>query len=200
MTTPRKPRTPATSAPRPRQRQRTTPTVRSEEAPVYAGWSDKPVTDAAPPDRPGRSHEDSVIKEAQVILLRRLRARSEPLTSPHDAQTYLQLRLATYPYEVFACLWLDNRHRVLDMTEMFRGTLDGATVHPREVAREALAQNAAAVILAHNHPSSMTEPSAADRGITRELTAVLHMIGVRVLDHIVVGCGGCTSFAERGLL
>lgn len=126
---------------------------------------------------------------------------SQPdLANPRDSAAYLKARLAHLPYEVFACLFLDNRHRVLSFEELFRGTLDGATVHPREVVRACLAHNAAAVIFAHNHPSGVAEPSAADRAITRELRDALALVGVRVLDHLVVGSGEPTSMAARGMI
>ena len=102
--------------------------------------------------------------------------------------------------EVFACLYLDNRHRVLHFEELFRGTIDGASVHPREVVKAALHRNAAAVILAHNHPSGVAEPSAADRQITERLKSALQLVEIRVLDHLVVGDQDCVSFAERGWL
>jgi DNA repair protein RadC len=122
------------------------------------------------------------------------------LSSPRDSAAFLKAQLAHKPYEVFACLFLDNRHRVLAFEELFRGTLDGASVHPREVVRAALKHNAAAVILAHNHPSGVAEPSAADRNITRQLRDALQLVGVRVLDHLVVGAGEPTSMAARGLI
>ena len=122
------------------------------------------------------------------------------LTSPRDSAAFLKARMGSRPYEVFACLFLDNRHRVLAFEEMFRGTLDGASVHPREVVRAALEHNAAAVILAHNHPSGVAEPSAADRNITHQLRDALQLIGVRVLDHLVIGSGEPTSMAARGLI
>jgi DNA repair protein RadC len=124
----------------------------------------------------------------------------EALTSPRDSAAFLKARMAHRPYEVFACLFLDNRHRVLAFEEMFRGTLDGASVHPREVVRAAIEHNAAAVIFAHNHPSGVAEPSAADRNITRQLRDALQLIGVRVLDHLVIGSGEPTSMAARGLI
>lgn len=124
----------------------------------------------------------------------------ESLTSPRDSAAYLRARLRPLPYEVFVVLFLDNRHRVLGIEEMFRGTLDGASVHPREVVREVLRYNAAAVILAHNHPSGVAEPSAADRTITHQLRDALSLIGTRVLDHLVVGDGEPTSMAARGLI
>lgn len=122
------------------------------------------------------------------------------LTSPRDSAAFLKAQLAHKPYEVFACLFLDNRHRVLAFEELFRGTLDGASVHPREVVRASLKHNAAAVILAHNHPSGVAEPSVADRNITHQLRDALQLVGVRVLDHLVVGAGEPTSMAARGLI
>jgi DNA repair protein RadC len=122
------------------------------------------------------------------------------LCNPRDSAAYLKAQLAHRPYEVFACLFLDNRHRVLAFEELFRGTLDGASVHPREVVRASLKHNAAAVILAHNHPSGVAEPSAADRMITHQLRDALQLVGVRVLDHLVVGGGEPTSMAARGLI
>ncbi|HNV09154.1 MAG: DNA repair protein RadC [Dokdonella sp.] len=120
------------------------------------------------------------------------------LTDPASSARYLKSRLAAYPYEVFACLFLDNRHRVIAFEELFRGTIDGASVHPREVVRHCLAHNAAAVILAHNHPSGVSEPSAADRAITLRLRDALALIDVRVLDHFVIGDGVPSSLAQRG--
>lgn len=122
------------------------------------------------------------------------------LTSPDATRDYLKLRLYGAPHEVFACLFLDNRHRVIRYEELFRGTIDGASVHPREVVRRVIETNAAAVIFAHNHPSGVAEPSEADLAITRRLKEALALIDVRVLDHIIVGDGRGTSFAERGLL
>ena len=126
--------------------------------------------------------------------------RGSVLESPQHTRDYLALRLRDYPHEVFACLFLDNRHRVIAFEELFRGTINGASVHPREVVKKALAHNAAAVILAHNHPSGVAEPSRADQGITQRLVDALGLVEVRVLDHLVVGDGEIVSFAERGLL
>ncbi len=126
--------------------------------------------------------------------------RSDALQNPTVTRRYLAARLRDYPYEVFACLFLDTRHRVISYEELFRGTIDGASVHPREVVRRAIQHNAAAVILAHNHPSGVTEPSDADRRITTRLRDALGLIDIRVLDHIVIGDRDATSFAERGLL
>jgi len=122
------------------------------------------------------------------------------LTSPEATRQYLKMRLYGSPHEIFACLFLDNRHRVICYEELFRGTIDGASVHPREVLRRVLDVNAAAVIFAHNHPSGVAEPSQADLRITERLRELLNQIDVRVLDHIIIGEGDGTSFAERGLL
>ena len=125
--------------------------------------------------------------------------RGDAMTSPQATRSFLTTRLRDYPYEVFACLFLDNRHRVIAFEELFRGTIDGASVHPREVVRRVLQHNAAAVILAHNHPSGVAEPSRADEAITRRLQEALGLIDVRVLDHMIVA-DEIVSFAERGLL
>jgi DNA repair protein RadC len=127
--------------------------------------------------------------------------RSGPaLLNPQATRDYLRVRLRDLPHEVFCCLYLDNRHRVIAFEELFRGTLDGASVHPREVVKHALAHNAAALILAHNHPSGVAEPSQADELITRRLKEALNLVEIRVLDHLIVGDSRCESFAERGLL
>jgi DNA repair protein RadC len=122
------------------------------------------------------------------------------LTAPTAARSFLLAQLRDRPYEVFCCLHLDSRHRLVAFDEMFRGTVDGASVHPREVVRQTLARNSAAVIFAHNHPSGVAEPSQADELITRRLRDALALIDVRVLDHVIVGDGRCISFAEQGLL
>lgn len=122
------------------------------------------------------------------------------LTDPDATKRFLQLRLTEYEHEVFGCIYLDNRHRVLGHEDMFRGTIDGASVYPREVVISALRQNAAAVIFYHNHPSGVAEPSSADRTITKRLTDALTLVDIRVIDHFVIGSETVTSFAERGLL
>jgi len=126
--------------------------------------------------------------------------RGEALSDPSRAGHYFRSRLRGHPHEVFACLFLDTRHRTIAFEELFRGGLDGAEVHPREVVRRCLAHNAAAVILGHNHPSGVAEASAADRAITRRLSEALALIEVRVLDHFIVGDGPALSFAARGWL
>ena len=125
--------------------------------------------------------------------------RGDALTDPDAVRFYLVSKLRDYRFEVFACLFLDNRHRVIQFEELFRGTIDSASVHPREVVRRCLFHNAAAVIFAHNHPSGIAEPSQSDERITQKLKDALQLIDVRVLDHFVVG-DTVVSFAERGLL
>ena len=126
--------------------------------------------------------------------------RGPALTSPGECRAYLKLKLYGLPYEVFACLLLDNRQRLIRYEELFRGTIDGASVHPREVVRLIYDTNAAAVIFAHNHPSGLSEPSQSDIRITKRLKDALSLIDVRVLDHHIVGDGEGTSLAERGLI
>lgn len=146
----------------------------------------------------GETTEQDVLAAAEAILKCRLE-RQGSIGTPMDASHFLRMRLGALLHEEFHVLWLDNRHRILDCQKLFTGTVDGASVHPREVVRAALAINASAAILAHNHPSGMAEPSAADRILTHELREALRLIGVRVLDHIVVG-SECVSMADRGLI
>jgi DNA repair protein RadC len=122
------------------------------------------------------------------------------LNAPAATRQFLTAQLRDRPYEVFCCLHLDNRHRLIHFEEVFRGTIDGASVHPREVVRQALQYNAAALIFAHNHPSGVAEASQADELITRRLRDALALVDIRVLDHLIVGDNSCLSFAERGLL
>lgn len=126
--------------------------------------------------------------------------RSPPLESPGDTRRYLQCVLRDKPNEVFACLFLDSRHRVIAFEELFQGTIDGATVYPRVVAERALRLGAAALIVAHNHPSGVCEPSMADQAITRRLKDALDLLDIRLLDHFVVGDGHPVSMAARGLI
>jgi len=125
--------------------------------------------------------------------------RNDSLSSPTDTLRYLHSQLRDRPHEVFACLMLDNRNRVIAFRELFRGTIDGASVYPREVVKQALADNAAAVIFAHNHPSGISEPSQADIQITERLKAALALVDIRVLDHVIVG-EQTLCFSERGLI
>ena len=124
----------------------------------------------------------------------------EAIRSPSDTETFLQAKMRHLGHELFCCLYLDNRHRVLRFDEMFRGTIDGTSVYPREVVKEALKINAAAVILAHNHPSGVAEPSQADERITRRLKSALELVDIRLLDHLIIGHGQATSLAARGLI
>ncbi len=124
----------------------------------------------------------------------------EAIRSPADTETFLLARLRDRPHEVFCCLYLDNRHRVLRFEELFRGTIDGTSVYPREVVKQALAVNAAAIILAHNHPSGVAEPSQADERITRRVKSALELVDIRLLDHLIIGDGISTSLASRGML
>ena len=143
------------------------------------------------------------LQAALEITRRHLSAtleRGDALSSPSDTRSYLHARLRDYPHEVFACLFLDNRNRVIRYAELFRGTIDGASVHPREVVKEALRCNAAALILAHNHPSGVAEPSQADRTLTARLTAALALVDIRILDHLIVGDQEVVSLAEHGLI
>lgn len=167
----------------------------------------KPLLDREPAAlarHPGLGAAKACRLHAALELGRRYLAcelrRSAALTDPAACATYLRARIGAYPYEVFLCLFLDNRHRVIACEELFRGTIDGASVHPREVVRRCLEHNAAAVIFAHNHPSGVAEPSQADRDITIELKSALALVAVRVLDHFIVGAGTPFSLAERGLL
>jgi len=134
----------------------------------------------------------------KVLSVRHYRGRT--LRSPGDTQAYLRLRLADKQAELFGCLYLDNRHRVLELRELFQGTIDGTSVYPRVVVQQALQVNAAAVILFHNHPSGVAEPSQADERITRRLKNALELIDVRVLDHFIVAAGDSVSMASRGLI
>ena len=142
--------------------------------------------------------EQDVLAAAEGILKGRLE-RQGSLNNPTDASDFLRLRLGALLHEEFHVLWLDNRHRILDCQKLFTGTIDSASIYPREVVRAALRVNACAAIFAHNHPSGVAEPSAADRAITGELRDALRLIGVRILDHIVVGAE-CVSMAGRGLI
>jgi len=153
---------------------------------------------------PGLGTARYVALQAALELSRRyLKARldrSDPIADPRSATAYLSAQFKPLRREVFGCLFLDTRHQVITFETLFLGTLDAATVHPREVVRRALELNAAAVILAHNHPSGVAEPSQADRALTRRLSEALGLIDVRVIDHVVIGEGETTSFAERGWL
>ena len=156
-------------------------------------------------EEPGTYRVEGDVTDAQLLHLAKLLARRKlrkgsKMTEPDKVNRCLQTLLLDYPYEVFGTLLLDNRHRVIAFDELFRGTIDSASVYPREVIKHAIEHNAAAVILVHNHPSGDPEPSEADRRITQRLKEALGLVDIRVLDHVVVGYEGYTSFAERGWL
>jgi DNA repair protein RadC len=148
---------------------------------------------------PRKATSEEILAGARALLARSIR-RGKLLESPRAVRDYLSVNLGTLPHEVFGILHLDNRHRLIEWQELFRGTLDGATVHPREVVKEALARNTAACILVHNHPSGVAEPSQADELITRRLKEALALVEIRVLDHVVVAGGELISMAEKGLI
>ena len=147
-------------------------------------------------------NDDQLIASALQALEKRIeyKVTGECISRPESCKPYFRLRLVELEHEVFTVLFLDNRHRIITCEDMFRGTIDGTSVHPREIVKAALKHNAAAVVFAHNHPSGNPEPSQADQSLTRRLKEALGLVDVRVLDHIVVCFEGQVSFAERGLL
>jgi DNA repair protein RadC len=153
---------------------------------------------------PATAHpdDDAIVAQALRILERRARYTDNvSISSPAAARDFCRLKLAGLPHEVFGVLWLDAQNRLIAFEELFRGTLTQTSVYPREVVKAALARNAAAVIMTHNHPSGVAEPSDADRHITQVIKTALALVDVRVLDHLVVAAAaGVTSFAERGLI
>lgn len=158
--------------------------VRNEEQPAYG--------------KSTLASDDAIIAEALEILHDRVRRMSDVLSDPDTVKQYLCLHMGHLEHEEFGVVYLDTRHRVIDMGSLFRGTINSTTVHPREVVKEALLHSAAAVILYHNHPSGVPEPSYADRNITTRLTDALSTVEVRVLDHIVVAGDEAVAFSERG--
>jgi DNA repair protein RadC len=160
--------------------------VKSEDAPVY---------NVQPHDT-----DNETIAAALAILRRRMNADRVSLSSPRTVADYLKFALADYDHEVFVVVLLDAQHRVIIVVELFQGTLTQTSVYPREVVKCALRHNAAAVILAHNHPSGVAEPSQADQLLTRTLRSALALVDIQVLDHFVVAGANHASLAERGLL
>jgi DNA repair protein RadC len=146
-----------------------------------------------------RAEIAAVVEMARRALAQPLQT-APVLDAPGKVKDYVALHLGTRPQEIFAVLFLDAQHRLLALEEMFRGTLGQTSVYPREVVKRALARNAGAVILAHNHPSGVAEPSRADEYLTQTIKSALQLVDVRVLDHLIVGQGTVVSFAERGLL
>jgi DNA repair protein RadC len=140
-----------------------------------------------------------IIAAARRAMTRRVH-RGTSMSSPRAVREFLAVKLGTLEHEIFAVLLLDTRHRLIDYVELFRGTINGASVHPREVVKLALARNAAALVLAHPHPSGSPEPSQADELITRRLKDALALVDIAVLDHVIVAGGETVSFAERGML
>ena len=153
-------------------------------------------------DTQGRYRLASVeqILEAAREAIDQKMQRGAEFSSPAVVKDYLHAKLAGFEHEVFAVLFLDTRHRLIEYAEMFQGTIDSAEVHPREVVKAALRHNAAAVIVSHNHPSGNPEPSAADQALTQRLREALGLVDVRVLDHVIVAGNATASFAERGLI
>jgi len=145
------------------------------------------------------AEKQSVVTLAMKILAVKYRA-GRTLSNPAETRNFLRLRLADQRNEVFGVMFLDNRHRIIAVRELFQGTIDGASVHPRVVVQQAMEVNAAAMVFFHNHPSGVAEPSRADEMLTRRLKEALALVDVRVLDHFVVSAGESVSFAERGLL
>ncbi|QWF69663.1 DNA repair protein RadC [Methylomonas paludis] len=156
-------------------------------------------------DERGRYRARAALTEAQIIkaakvLLNRQISQGVALTSPNFTATWLQAHYRDLEHEVFVCLFLDNQHRIINAEQLFRGTIDSASVYPREVLKRALQLNAAALIFAHNHPSGILSPSNADKYITEKLVKALALVDIRVLDHFIVSKRGYFSFAEHGLL
>jgi len=144
--------------------------------------------------------ENQLIESALATLESRLVVKGDFMQNPETVKTFLKLKMTNLEHEVFGVLFLDTQHQLIQYDEMFRGTINGASVHPREVAKQALKVNAAAVIFAHNHPSGLPEPSTADRHITKQLKDALTLFDITVLDHIIIGGVDSTSFSERGYL
>ena len=169
------------------------PCAHSEDAPEYG------KTDGFAIRAKGKK-EDSVIAQALAILSDRMRKPGRAMSSPQDVKNYLILQSAELEHEEFSVLFLDAQHCVIAFESMFRGSISQTSVYPREVLKRALALNAAAVILSHNHPSGKPEPSRADEHLTQTLKSALALADIRVLDHIVIGGVSSVSFAERGLI
>ncbi len=160
--------------------------------------SEAEVTYAADTDQ--ASHEAAILKEAAEILKGRMMRKTDAIESPAAITDYLIARIAPLEYETFGIVMLDSGNRVIDTVELFRGTIDTASVYPREVVKEALSFNAAAVFLYHNHPSGNQTPNDADRGITERLKQALGLLDIRVLDHFIIAGNNVASFATLGLI
>ena len=145
------------------------------------------------------ANADEIIEAARAVAGQRMQ-RGESFTDPQASGRFFQDKLAGLEREVFAAAFLDTRHRLIEYVELFQGTIDGAEVHPREVVRQALRCNAAAVIVAHNHPSGTTDPSAADRAVTARLKQALALVDIRLLDHVIVSGWASLSLAMKGFI
>jgi DNA repair protein RadC len=170
--------------------------LKSEDLPTYQVEHLEPV----PLVTASSSGAQYIIKRACELLASQLKEPGACIDSPEKTRQFLTLELAKEDTELFCVMFLDTRHRVIQFERMFRGTIDGCSVHPREVARACLQHNAAAVIIAHNHPSGEPEPSRADISLTKRLVEALALLDIRVLDHIVIGGTFHVSFAEKGLI
>lgn len=146
------------------------------------------------------SDPHNIVGEAIRLLAQQFKKKGIALDSSEAVKNYCRLHLATREHEIFGALFLDQQHRLIEFRELFRGTVNGCSIHIREVAKEALSLNTAAIIFTHNHPSGDCNPSHADIGITKELQKALDIFDIRVLDHLIVSVEGCSSLAERGIL
>lgn len=173
--------------------------VNNEDHPAYG-----PIPRVFPEPAPTLENtEDGIIKQALNILASRLKTSSPGTviaTCPEDVKSYLKMRLMPLEHEVFAVMFLNNQHQMIEYQVMFRGTIDSASVYPREVVKEALKQNAAAIIVAHNHPSGCPEPSKSDEQITYKLRDACNLLQIRLLDHVIVSGMDTVSLAERGII
>jgi DNA repair protein RadC len=142
---------------------------------------------------------EEILRAARAVMNQKVH-RKTLMTSPKLVKDFLTIKLGALEYEIFCVLLLDKRHRLIEYVELFRGTIDGASVYPREIVKLALEKNAAALVLAHPHPSGVAEPSQADELITQRVKAALDLVDIRVLDHIIIGAGNVVSMAERGLV
>ena len=152
------------------------------------------------PTAPCRKNEDQLIESALQILDRRLFTRGPTLQSPGEVSQYLKLQLAAMDHEVFGVIYLDSAHRAITFEVLFHGSVNAAVVHPRQVIKRALTHNAAAVIVAHNHPSGCSTPSQADRHLTAQLKKAMALVDVELLDHFIIAAGAPLSLAEYGWL
>lgn len=140
------------------------------------------------------------IIDAAKSIMESMMVQRDAFTNPNIVKDYLRARIGNLEHEVFTVMFLDNQNRLIKAEDMFRGTIDGAGVYPREVAKAALKNNASALVIAHNHPCGLLEPSAADQRITQRLIVAMELLDVRILDHVIVSAEGAMSFAERGLM